>query len=138
MGGGHRLEMQVSDQRPRRIPNDELEHVENRVTAQGGVVRQLTGSGYGLRTSIMLSEIPPGIGPRRHRHPHAEIFVVREGEVRYEVDDARLDASAGDLVIVPAEAWHTFTNTGDASLRLVVIHESERPTTFFEDGTSRD
>lgn len=98
----------------------------------------LSGADYDLVTSVMYSEIVPGSGPQRHRHPHVEIFVLHDGQGRYEVEGMHLDAVAGDMVIVPPDAWHTFTNTGASMLRLTAIHQNTRATSEFEDGTRRD
>jgi mannose-6-phosphate isomerase-like protein (cupin superfamily) len=40
------------------------------------------------------------------------------------------------MVIVPPDAWHTFTNTGDTLLRQTAIHQNPRAVTDFEDGTA--
>ena len=123
---------------PRHIPHDELELIQGPVTAGGGELRQLTGEGYGLVTSVMTSRVPPGRGPRRHRHPHAEVFVIHDGQGRYEVEGTHLDAVAGDMVIIPPDAWHSFTNTGSSTLRHTAIHENPRAVSEYEDGTRRD
>ncbi len=116
----------------------ELELARGKVTIDGGELRVLSGSDFGLVTSIMTSRVVPGSGPDRHRHPHAEIFVLHEGQAQFEVDGAGLDASAGDVVIVPPDSWHGFVNSGTGPLRLTAVHENARPTTEFEDGRRRD
>jgi quercetin dioxygenase-like cupin family protein len=108
------------------------------VADDGGELRQLSGSDYGLITSIMLGQVVPGGGPRRHRHPHAEIFVLHEGQGRYEVEGTSIDAAAGDVVIIPPETWHTFTNTGTSTLRHTAIHQNPRAVSVYEDGSRRD
>lgn len=123
--------------KPRHVPHATLELIPGPVTAAGGELRQLSGSEHGLVTSVMYAQIVPGSGPRRHRHPHAEIFVVHDGQGRYEVEDEYFDAAAGDMVIVPPDAWHSFTNTGESLLRHTAIHENPDPLTVFEDGTRR-
>jgi oxalate decarboxylase/phosphoglucose isomerase-like protein (cupin superfamily) len=45
---------------------------------------------------------------------------------------------AGDLVIVPPNAWHSFTNPGDSDLRHTAVHQQPRVVSEFEDGTFRD
>jgi mannose-6-phosphate isomerase-like protein (cupin superfamily) len=80
----------------------------------------------------------PRRGPRRHRHPHAEIFVLHDSQARYEVECTNLDAQASDVVIVPPDAWHSFVNTGPGMLRRTAIHQNARAVTDFEDGTRRD
>jgi quercetin dioxygenase-like cupin family protein len=124
--------------RARHIPNVELELIADKVTNDGGELRILQGSDYGLVTSVMYSRVVPGSGPRRHRHPHAEIFVLHDGQARYEVEGTHLDAQAGDMVIVPPDAWHTFVNTGTGMLRQTAIHQNPRAATDFEDGTHRE
>jgi quercetin dioxygenase-like cupin family protein len=123
--------------RPRHVPHDELPLLSGGEPGRGEL-RILYGSDHGLDTSVMSQLIEPGTGPMRHRHPHAEIFVLHEGEGRYEVDGTALDAVAGDMVIVPPDAWHAFTNTGDSLLRQTSVHQNARPTTLFEDGSRRD
>jgi quercetin dioxygenase-like cupin family protein len=123
---------------PRHIPHAELELIHGPVTAGGGELRQLTGEDYGLVTSVMTSRVPPGSGPKRHRHPHAEIFVLHDGQGRYEVEGHPIEALAGDMVIIPPDAWHSFTNTGSSDLRVTAIHQNPRAASEFEDGTRRD
>jgi quercetin dioxygenase-like cupin family protein len=124
--------------RASHVPHHELELLDAKVTREGGELRLLSGSDYGLVTSVMHSQVAPGSGPRRHRHPHAEIFVLHEGQGRYEVEGANVDARAGDMVIVPPDAWHTFVNTGPGMLRQTAIHQNPRAATDFEDGTHRE
>jgi quercetin dioxygenase-like cupin family protein len=123
--------------KPRHVPHVELELLQGPVTADGGELRQLSGYDHGLVTSVMYAHVVPGSGPRRHRHPHAEIFVLHDGQRRYEIEGPYIDAVAGDMVIVPPEAWHSFTNTGNSMLRQTAIHETPRAVTIFEDGTRR-
>ena len=120
------------------VRHSDLEYFSGRVTNEGGELRLLSGSDYGLATSIMVSQVAPGSGPRRHRHPHAEIFVPHEGQGRFEVESTYFDAEAGDVVIIPPDAWHSLTNSGTAPLRHVAIHENKRAVSEFEDGSRRD
>lgn len=76
----------------------------------------------GLPISLFLVDDRPGAGPRLHRHPYPELFIVHAGQADFEVDDARLIATAGDILIAPAQAPHRFTNTGDEQLRVTAIH----------------
>lgn len=122
----------------RRVHHAELELLPGKVINDGGELRLLSGSGHGLSTSVMRSQVAPGSGPRPHRHPHAEILVVEDGAAHFDVDGVSIDAEAGDLVIVPAGARHAFTNTGTAMLHMTAVHESARAVTLFVDGTVRD
>ncbi len=76
----------------------------------------------GLPISLFLVDDRPGAGPLLHRHPYAEVFVVHAGEARFEIDDLRLTAAAGDILIAPAMSAHRFTNSGETQLRLTAIH----------------
>ena len=124
--------------RARHVPNTALELIADKVTNEGGELRILQGSDYGLVTSVMYSRIVPGSGPRRHRHPHAEIFVLHDGQGRYEVEGTHIDAVAGDMVIVPPDAWHSFENTGPGLLSQTAIHQNRRAVTEFEEGIRRE
>ena len=123
---------------PRHVPNAVLELRQGPVVADGGELRVLTGEDYGLATSVMYSRVVPGSGPQRHRHPHAEIFFLHDGRGRFEVECTHIDAVAGDMVIVPPEAWQTFTNSGTGMLRHTAIHQNPRAATEFEDDSRHD
>lgn len=122
----------------RHVRYAELELLRGKVVDEGGDLRLLSGSDHGLRTSVMRSQVAPGSGPRPHRHPHVEVFVVDDGQGRFDVDGVSIDAEAGDMIIVPVDAVHTFTNIGTTMLRLTAIHENARAITLFVDGTRRD
>jgi len=122
----------------RHVRHGELELLRGKVTNEGGELRLLSGADHGLRTSVMHSHVAPGSGPIPHRHPHAEVLVVDDGQARFDVDGVSIDADAGDMIIVPTEALHAFTNTGTTMLRLTAIHENARAVTLFVDGSRRD
>jgi len=92
----------------------------------------------GLAISLFLVDDPPGAGPLLHRHPYAEVFVVHAGEVRFEIAEIPLTATAGDILIAPAMSAHRFTNTGQAQLRLTAIHTApDMDTEWLEPATAR-
>jgi quercetin dioxygenase-like cupin family protein len=72
--------------------------------------------------SIILVHAPPGAGPRLHRHPYAEVFVVEAGEARFQLGDDTMVVRGGQIVVGPANVPHGFTNTGTGELRLAAIH----------------
>ncbi|MBL8127834.1 MAG: cupin domain-containing protein [Chloroflexia bacterium] len=87
---------------------------------------ELEGTHYGgVPASLIFFNGPPGSGPRLHRHPNPELFVIEEGEATFVVDDERVTATAGQIVIAPAGVPHTFTNTGSGKLRSTDIHLSD-------------
>jgi quercetin dioxygenase-like cupin family protein len=124
--------------RARHVRRSELESLAGKVQEDGGELLLLSGATYGLVTSVMSSKVMPGSGPRRHKHPHAEIFVLHAGRGQYEVDGSVFNADAGDVVVIPPDAWHGFVNTGNGPLQLTAIHQNPRAVTHFEDGSQRD
>ncbi len=75
--------------------------------------------------SLHLTDgIAPGEGPRLHRHPYEEVFVVHEGQATYTVGDTTLEVTAGQIVLVPAGLPHKFVNSGEGPLRQTSVHPS--------------
>ena len=85
------------------------------------------GYRYGDVTSTFIwVQMNPGEGPKLHRHPYAEIFIVLEGQARYTVGDETIEASGGQVLISPPNTPHKFVNTGAGILRQVDIHCNDR------------
>jgi quercetin dioxygenase-like cupin family protein len=64
--------------------------------------------------------IPPGGRHDRHRHPHADEFlVVLRGRGRVYTDEGDEPAEEGDVVFTPAGHWHGFDNTSDQDALLL-------------------
>ena len=82
----------------------------------------LEGEEHGATVSLILDESEPGQGPRLHRHPYDETWVVLEGNLTFQSGDERLAAGPGDIVIVPPGTAHKFSNDGPGRSRLVCIH----------------
>ncbi len=82
----------------------------------------LEGVGYEATTSLILDHSDPGDGPRLHKHPYDESWVVIEGTVIFQAGDQQLEAGPGDIVIVAADMPHKFTNCGTEQAYLVCIH----------------
>jgi mannose-6-phosphate isomerase-like protein (cupin superfamily) len=101
----------------------------------GSRLRLLDGAQYGFgNVSLVLSEYPSGSGADlEHRHPHVSSIVVVGGKGRFKVGDDAIVAEAGDIVVVPADAWHSFHNIGDEPLRIVGVHDSSQHAMEFPD-----
>jgi mannose-6-phosphate isomerase-like protein (cupin superfamily) len=84
----------------------------------------LIGADHGATTCIILDESDPGGGPRLHRHPYDETWVVVAGALTFTAGDEELAATAGDIVVVPPGVPHKFRNDGPGRSRLVCIHAS--------------
>ncbi len=95
------------------------------LTARGNVmafkaVADQTGGDFSLMERI----VPPGARtPPPHRHVNcSEAFFVLDGTITFRLDDAELTGGAGDFLLVPRGAAHTFGNSGDSPARLLVLH----------------
>jgi mannose-6-phosphate isomerase-like protein (cupin superfamily) len=82
----------------------------------------LKGIEHGASTSLILDHSEPGRGPRLHRHPYDETWVVVEGNLSFQAGDDHMRAGPGDIVIVPPGVPHKFTNAGSGPSKLVCIH----------------
>ena len=86
------------------------------LTARGNVmafkaVADQTGGDF----SLMERTVPAGARtPPPHRHVTcSEAFFVLEGTITFRLDDAELTGGAGDFLLVPRGAAHTFGNQGE-------------------------
>ena len=108
-----------------KVAKEELPHIISKEELPNG--NKFEGYRYGdVNVSFFLVDTPPGTGPVLHTHPYEEIFVVQEGEATYTVGDAKIEVSAGQIVVAPAGVPHRFVNSGSGPLRQVDIHPSER------------
>jgi len=64
--------------------------------------------------SVILVHAGPGAGPRLHRHPYAELFVVEAGEATFRIGDDEMVVAAGHVVVSPPGEAHGFRNSGSA------------------------
>ena len=87
---------------------------------------EFEGVAYGAGISFFVGNVPPGRGPRPHRHPYAEICIVRSGQAELVVDGRAMLAGPGDIVMVGPGACHRLTSTGQEPLDMIAIHASER------------
>lgn len=84
--------------------------------------------------SIIFFAGPPGSGPKLHRHPYAEIFLVHEGTALFTVGNETFELLAGQMAICPANVAHKFVNTGAGTLRQTDIHLNDRFVTEWLEG----
>jgi mannose-6-phosphate isomerase-like protein (cupin superfamily) len=73
---------------------------------------------------LIVVDAPPD-GPKLHRHPYEEVFVVQEGSATFTVGEDVIEARGGQVVVVPAGVAHKFVNSGAGRLRQVDIHASD-------------
>ena len=86
--------------------------------------RSFVGVDRGAGLTLILVDTAPGAGPRLHRHPYEEVFVVRAGEATFTVGDEEIAAQPDDILVVPPRTPHKFVNTGSDALRMTAIHHA--------------
>jgi mannose-6-phosphate isomerase-like protein (cupin superfamily) len=84
----------------------------------------LEGAEHGATISLILDNSEPGRGPRLHRHPYDETWIVQEGNVAFQLAEERFHTGPGDIVIAPPGVAHKFRNDGPGPSQLVCIHAS--------------
>lgn len=79
-----------------------------------------------LPIAVQTWQLPPGGTEGRHVHteedqPLDEMYLIVDGTARMTVDDVPHDLGPGDTVLAPTGTEHDLVNTGDATLRVIVI-----------------
>lgn len=100
-------------------PFEELEPTEHS--------HEFVGAEHGdVPFSVILVHSKPGVGPKVHRHPYPEVFIVESGQATFQIGDRSMVVESGNVVVSPAGEAHGFVNSGTAELRLIAIHGSGR------------
>ncbi len=92
------------------------------IRASEQTTSSLQGAEHGASISLILDHSQPEQGPRLHRHPYDETWVVINGKISFQAGEEQLEAGPGDIVIVPPDTPHKFTNHGPGPCSLVCIH----------------
>lgn len=86
------------------------------------------GAEYGFDSmSFVITETHPDGGPPLHTHTAEEAHVLLAGSMDYIIGEERFTAIAPYIARVPANAPHTFTNSGDTPLNLIGVFSSNEP-----------
>ena len=88
----------------------------------------------GAHVCLIFVDVEPGDGPRLHRHPYEEVFIVLEGQATFTAGSATLDATAGQVLMVRPGVPHKFVNSGSGRLRQIDIHCNDRFVTEWLEG----
>lgn len=94
--------------------------------ARGEDTGEFQGHHYEAGISFIVVAAPPGGGPKLHRHPYEEVFVVQEGHATFTAGEETIEAGGGQVVVVHAGVPHKFVNSGTGRLRQLDIHASDR------------
>ena len=104
---------------PEIVRFDELEHTEHS--------HEFVGAEHAdVPFCVILVHSRPGVGPKLHRHPYLEVFIVESGQATFQIGDQRLVVEGGNVVVSPAGEAHGFVNSGTGELRLTAIHGAGR------------
>lgn len=93
-----------------------------KIIAASGGSGKFEGKDYGSPVSFFYVTSAPGKGASKHRHPYIETFVIIDGDIDATVDGETERMSGGTIAIIPAYAWHEFTNRSDHAALMVNIH----------------
>ncbi|WEX75128.1 cupin domain-containing protein [Sinorhizobium numidicum] len=88
---------------------------------------QFEGNVFGTNVSVMFYTTDEvGRGPKLHKHPYDEVFIVRQGRALFTVGDQQLEATAGQIVFGPANTPHKFINLGPGRLETTDLHVTDK------------
>lgn len=67
-----------------------------------------------------------GSGPRLHRHPYAETFLIHSGRALFTVGDEQVVGSGGQVLVVPGLVSHRFEVLDGGTYNATHIHANDR------------
>lgn len=105
-----------------------VEVIHTGMWVDGAAIRDYDIEGYKLGTdaTLILTDMDEGQGPRLHKHPYPEVWVVVSGTALFTAGDKTIEAKTGDLVKVEAELPHKFVAVGSEPLKMLCIHHAPR------------
>ncbi|MDR7300350.1 cupin domain-containing protein [Haloactinomyces albus] len=94
-----------------------------------------------LPVAVQTWELPPGGAEGMHAHPEEdpleELYLVVDGSAVMRVDERTFEMQPGDAVLAPVGAEHDVRNSGESTLKLVVIWGRPAPTDWSSYGTAK-
>jgi mannose-6-phosphate isomerase-like protein (cupin superfamily) len=86
---------------------------------------EFVGGPFGANLSVIFHHSDKvGAGPRLHRHPYPETFILRKGRALFTVGERQFEVQEGQIVVCPAHTPHKFENLGPGPLEQIDIHEA--------------
>ena len=84
---------------------------------------EIEGETIGSQVSVILVYSKrDGAGPRLHQHPYTETFVIRKGRALFTVGGEHVEATGGQVLVVPAFTPHKFAVIGPEPFVSTNIH----------------
>lgn len=94
-----------------------------------------------MPVAVQRWELAPGASEGMHAHgsdrPLEELYLVTDGMATMRVDDRTYHLGPGDAVLAPVGAEHDLRNTGNETLRLVVVFGAPGTTDWSWSGMAR-
>jgi quercetin dioxygenase-like cupin family protein len=94
----------------------------NSISPPGQEVAIFQGSKHGANVSFFVVQFSRGRGPRKHRHPYEEVFIIQDGEIEAIIDGKMERIGAGKVAIIPARSWHEFKACSRQPVSMINIH----------------
>ena len=94
----------------------------NHIKPPGQEVAIFQGAKQGANVSFFIVQFSPGKGPKKHRHPYEETFIILEGEIEAIVDGKAETLRENNIVIIPAGTWHEFKNRSEKPVFMINLH----------------
>ncbi len=93
--------------------------------------------------SVYEMELAAGVGIPLHKHPYAEYFKVLQGDIAFAKldNDGRvewIECAAGDSVLAPPNAPHTFLNKSNKLARFMSVSTYYHEAMFFDSVAKAD
>ena len=98
------------------------------LNAPSGPTHELPGTAFtslatptlgSTETSVWKVSIAAGTDPTPHSLTRGEVFLVLEGTAGVRIGESVQHASAGDVIIVPADTQFELSNAGDNTLEAI-------------------
>lgn len=83
--------------------------------------------------SVMVNDLPFGAGPPPHHHAWDEGYYLIYGAVDFVIDGLEVRGEAGDFLLAPAGAVHSFAGASQDPARLLVIDAPAHAAKFFRE-----
>ena len=91
------------------------------------------GGAHGVGLSLILVNAEPGVGPKLHKHAYEEVHAIQAGRALFTLGEEKVEAGAGEIVVVPPRTWHGFVALGPEKLVMVSIQNSPKFVTEWAD-----
>jgi quercetin dioxygenase-like cupin family protein len=95
-----------------------------RTSEDGAVTRQMMEGQVPGASIIEIHEttLEPGKMPHpAHRHPHAELLLVRSGTIEFQSDNPPIHVTAGGMAYCAPDKLHGFHNVGEGQAQYFVV-----------------